>query len=172
MRIANVARFGGMFAAAVGLTATGLMALAPVESRAQAPQPLKIGVMGGFSGVYADVAGGQVEAAQMAVEDFGGTVLGRKIEVISADHQNKPDIAAALSRKWYDEGVKMITGLDTSSVGLAVRKVAQEKGQIDLNVGAASADLTGPACLMALIVSPPALARPMILAFDACACSM
>ena len=146
MRIANVARFGGMFAAAVGLTATGLMALAPVESRAQAPQPLKIGVMGGFSGVYADVAGGQVEAAQMAVEDFGGTVLGRKIEVISADHQNKPDIAAALSRKWYDEGVKMITGLDTSSVGLAVRKVAQEKGQIDLNVGAASADLTGPAC--------------------------
>jgi len=146
MRIANVARFGGMFAAAVGLTATGLMALAPVESRAQAPQPFKIGVMGGFSGVYADVAGGQVEAAQMAVEDFGGTVLGRKIEVISADHQNKPDIAAALSRKWYDEGVKMITGLDTSSVGLAVRKVAQEKGQIDLNVGAASADLTGPAC--------------------------
>ncbi|MBS0537902.1 MAG: ABC transporter substrate-binding protein [Proteobacteria bacterium] len=134
-----------MFAAAVGLTAVGVMALAPVETLAQA-KPLKIGVMGGFSGVYADVAGGQIEAAQMAVDEVGGTVLGRKIEIVSADHQNKPDVAAALARKWYDDGVKMITGLDTSSVGLAVRKVAQEKGQIDLNVGAASADLTGPAC--------------------------
>jgi branched-chain amino acid transport system substrate-binding protein len=115
-------------------------------AQAQAPQPLKIGLLGGLSGVYADVAQGQVEAMQLAVEDMGGKVLGRPIEIVSADHQNKPDIAAAISRKWYDEGVKMITGLDTSSVGLAVRKVAQEKGQIDLNVGSATADLTGPAC--------------------------
>jgi branched-chain amino acid transport system substrate-binding protein len=77
---------------------------------------------------------------------MSGKVLGRPIEIVSADHQNKPDIAAGIARRWYDEGVKMISGLDTSSVGLAVRKVAQEKGQIDLNVGSATADLTGPAC--------------------------
>ena len=103
-------------------------------------------MLGGLSGVYADVALGQVEAMQLAVEDVGGKVLGRPIEIVSADHQNKPDVAASIARNWYDEGVRMITGLDTSSVGLAVRKVAQEKGQIDLNVGSATADLTGPAC--------------------------
>jgi len=146
MRVSDVARFGGIFAVAVGLTTAGIMTLAPVETRAQAPQPLKIALLGGLSGVYADIAQGQVEAMQLAVDDFGGKVLGRPIEVLSADHQNKPDIAAATARKWYDEGVKMISGIDTSSVGLAVRKVAQEKGQIDLNVGSATADLTGPAC--------------------------
>ncbi len=142
MKLTSVARLGGIFAAAVGLTSAGIMTLA----QAQAPQPLKIGLLGGLSGVYADIAQGQVEAMQLAVDDMGGKVLGRPIEVVSADHQNKPDVAAAVARKWYDEGVKMISGLDTSSVGLAVRKVAQEKGQIDLNVGSATADLTGPAC--------------------------
>ena len=146
MKLTSVARMGGIFAAAVGLTSAGILALAPIETRAQAPQPLKIGLLGGLSGVYADIAQGQVEAMQMAVDEVGGKVLGRPIEVLSADHQNKPDVAAAVARKWYDEGVKMISGLDTSSVGLAVRKVAQEKGQIDLNVGSATADLTGPAC--------------------------
>jgi branched-chain amino acid transport system substrate-binding protein len=146
MKLTSVARVGGIFAAAVGLTTAGIMAFAPIETRAQAPQPLKIGLLGGLSGVYADIAQGQVEAMQLAVEEVGGKVLGRPIEVVSADHQNKPDVAAAVARKWYDEGVKMISGLDTSSVGLAVRKVAQEKGQIDLNVGSATADLTGPAC--------------------------
>jgi branched-chain amino acid transport system substrate-binding protein len=83
----------------------------------------------------------------MAVEDFGGKVLGRPIEILSADHQTKPDVGAAIARKWYDvDGVKMITGLGTSSVALAVRKISQEKGLIDINTGAASADLTGPAC--------------------------
>ena len=146
MKLTSVARMGGIFAAAVGLTTAGIMTLAPIETRAQAPQPLKIGLLGGLSGVYADIAQGQVEAMQMAVDEVGGKVLGRPIEVLSADHQNKPDVAAAIARKWYDEGVKMISGLDTSSVGLAVRKVAQEKGQIDLNVGSATADLSGPAC--------------------------
>ncbi len=146
MKVTNLARLGGMFAATVGLTAVGILSLAPVQTQAQAPQPLKIGLLGGLSGVYADIAQGQVEAMQLAVEEMGGKVLGRPIEVLSADHQNKPDVAAAVARKWYDEGVKMISGLDTSSVGLAVRKVAQEKGQIDLNVGSATADLTGPAC--------------------------
>jgi branched-chain amino acid transport system substrate-binding protein len=146
MTFAPVTRFAGALTAGIGLAVLGLSAVAPVQTWAQAQQPLKIGVLGGLSGVYADVALGQPEAMQLAVDDFGGKVLGRPIEVLSADHQNKPDVAAAVSRKWYDEGVKMISGLDTSSVGLAVRKVAQEKGQIDLNVGSATADLTGPAC--------------------------
>ncbi|MFI4999187.1 MAG: ABC transporter substrate-binding protein [Reyranellales bacterium] len=143
MRIRSAARYAGAVAAAVGLAVVGLVAIA----QAQAPAPFRIGVTEGFSGVYADLNLGEVEAVQMAVEDFGGKVLGRPIEVLSADHQTKPDVGAAIARKWYDvDGVKMITGLGTSSVALAVRKISQEKGMIDINTGAASADLTGPAC--------------------------
>ena len=146
MKFINVARLAGALTAGIGLAAIGLSTLAPVQTWAQAQAPIKIGVLAGLSGVYADIALGQPEAMQLAVDDFGGKVLGRPIEVLSADHQNKPDVAAAVARKWYDEGVRMISGIDTSSVGLAVRKVAQEKDQIDLNVGSATADLTGPAC--------------------------
>ena len=136
-------RYGGAAAAAVGLTAVGLIAVA----QAQAPAPLKIGVMEGFSGVYGDLTAGEVESMQMAIEDVGGKVLGRPVEILSADHQTKPDVGAQIARRWYDvDGVKMITGLGTSSVALAVRKISQEKGLIDINTGAASADLTGPAC--------------------------
>jgi branched-chain amino acid transport system substrate-binding protein len=127
----------------IGLTAVGLIAVA----QAQAPAPLKIGVMEGFSGVYGDLTAGEVEAMQMAIEDVGGKVLGRPVEILSADHQTKPDVGAQIARRWYDvDGVKMITGLGTSSVALAVRKISQEKGVIDIITGAASADLTGPAC--------------------------
>jgi branched-chain amino acid transport system substrate-binding protein len=137
----------GAAVAVAGLTALGMAAIA----QAQAPAPLKIGVMEGFSGVYGDLTAGEVEAMQMAVEDAtketGGKVLGRTVEILSADHQTKPDVGAQIARRWYDvDGVKMITGLGTSSVALAVRKIAQEKGLIDINTGAASADLTGPAC--------------------------
>ncbi|HKV13900.1 MAG TPA: ABC transporter substrate-binding protein [Reyranella sp.] len=142
MKISSAVRLGAALAAGVSLAVAGLTAIAQAET----PAPLKIGVLAGLSGVYADVAQGQVEAMQLAVEDVGGKVLGRPIEIVSADHQNKPDVAAGIARRWYDDGVRMISGIDTSSVGLAVRKVAQEKGQIDLNVGSASADLTGPAC--------------------------
>ena len=143
MKTTNIARLGGLIAAAVGLTTAALMAVA----QAQAPAPLKIAVMDGFSGVYGDLTAGEVEAMQMAIEDVGGKVLGRSVEILSADHQTKPDVGAAIARKWYDvDGVKMITGLGTSSVALAVRKISQEKGQIDINTGAASSDLTGPAC--------------------------
>ena len=125
------------------LTALGA---SPPIAQAQTPPPLKIGVMDGFSGVYGDLTAGEVEAMQMAIEDVGGKVLGRSVEILSADHQTKPDVGASIAR-WYDvDGVKMITGLGTSSVALAVRKVSQEKGLIDINTGAASADLTGPAC--------------------------
>ncbi len=125
-----------------------ILALASTSmDSAWAQSPLKIGVLDGFSGVYADLTAGSVEAAQLAVNDIGGKVLGRPIEVVSADHQNKADIGAAIARKWYDvDGVKMITGLDTSSVALAVRQVSQEKGQIDINTAAGTVDLTGPAC--------------------------
>ncbi len=125
----------------------GLFLAALSASGAWAQAPLRIGVMEGFSGVYGDLTIGEVEAMQMAIDDFGGKVLGRPIEILSADHQTKPDVGAAIARKWYDvDGVSMITGIGTSSVALAVRKIAQEKGKIDINTGAASVDLTGPAC--------------------------
>ncbi|HZP98874.1 MAG TPA: ABC transporter substrate-binding protein [Reyranella sp.] len=144
MKVAKAVRYAGAVAAVFGLTGIGLVTL---NAHAQAPVPLKIGVMDGFSGVYGDLTQGEVEAMQLAIEDVGGKVLGRPIEILSADHQTKPDVGAAIARKWYDvDGVKMITGLGTSSVALAVRKISQEKGLIDLNTGAASADLTGPAC--------------------------
>jgi branched-chain amino acid transport system substrate-binding protein len=143
MKFGTTVRYAGAVAAALSLAAVGAVAIA----QAQTPAPLKIGVMEGFSGVYGDLTLGGVEAAQMAVDDFGGKVLGRPIEIVSADHQTKPDVGAAIARKWYDvDGVKMITGLGTSSVALAVRKISQEKGMIDIVTGAASADLTGPAC--------------------------
>ena len=148
MKVANAVRFAGVVAAAASLAAVGTIAIAPVhETRAQTPGPLKIGVMDGFSGVYGDLTAGEVEAMQLAIDDVGGKVLGRSVEILSADHQTKPDVGAAIARRWYDtENVKMITGLGTSSVALAVRKISQEKGLIDINTGAASSDLTGPAC--------------------------
>ncbi len=143
MKSRRTFRHAGAVAAVVGLTVAGLVAIA----QAQVPAPLKIGITEGFSGVYADLNLGEVEAAQMAIDDFGGKVLGRPVELLSADHQTKPDVGAQIARKWYDvDGVSMITGIGTSSVALAVRKIAQEKGKIDINTGAASADLTGPAC--------------------------
>src|ERR1044071_4586119 len=147
MKVGKSVRYLGTAVAVAGLTALGMAAIA----QAQAPAPLKIGVMEGFSGVYGDLTAGEVEAMQMAIEDAtketGGKVLGRTVEILSADHQTKPDIGAQIARRWYDvDGVKMITGLGTSSVALAVRKISQEKGLIDINTGAASSDLTGPAC--------------------------
>jgi branched-chain amino acid transport system substrate-binding protein len=84
---------------------------------------VKIGILNDQSGVYADYGGKySVEAAKMAIEDFGGEVLGKKIELVTADHQNKPDLAVSIARRWYDvEGVDMITELTTSSVALAVQ---------------------------------------------------
>jgi branched-chain amino acid transport system substrate-binding protein len=143
MKVANAVRFAGVVAATAGLAAVGAIAIA----QAQTPGPLKIGVMDGFSGVYGDLTAGEVEAMQLAIDDVGGKVLGRSVEILSVDHQTKPDVGAAIARRWYDtENVKMITGLGTSSVALAVRKISQEKGLIDINTGAASSDLTGLAC--------------------------
>ena len=113
-----------------------------------AQTPVKIGILNDQSGVYADFGGkSSVEAAKMAVEDFGGKVLDRPVEIVSADHQNKPDIATAIARRWYDvEGVDAIMELTTSSVALAVQDLSKEKKKIDIVTGAASTALTQKNC--------------------------
>ena len=109
---------------------------------------VKIGILNDQSGVYADFGGKfSYEAAKMAVEDFGGKVLGVPVEVITADHQNKADIASNIARQWYDtEQVDTIMELTTSSVGLAVQALSLEKKKITINTGAATAELTGKQC--------------------------
>ena len=109
---------------------------------------IKIGVLADMSSLYADLGGpGSLMAAKMAVEDFGGTLNGKKIEVVGADHQNKPDIGAQIARQWFDQdGVDMITDLTTSSVALAVQEVARKENKVILITTAASSDLTGKAC--------------------------
>jgi branched-chain amino acid transport system substrate-binding protein len=109
---------------------------------------VKIGVLSDMSSLYADTAGkGSAIAAKMAIEDFGGTVLGKKIELISADHQNKADIGATTARQWFDQGkVDMVLDLNNTSVHLAVAKVAQEKNRIIMNTGGASSSFTGEHC--------------------------
>src|ERR1043165_8515837 len=111
-------------------------------------QGVKIGILNDQSGVYADYGGKySLEAGKMAIEDFGGEVLGQKIELVTADHQNKPDLASAIARRWYDaEGVDMITELTTSSGALAVQELSKEKKKIDIVVGAATSRISGDAC--------------------------
>ncbi|TWD46003.1 amino acid/amide ABC transporter substrate-binding protein (HAAT family) [Agrobacterium vitis] len=109
---------------------------------------VKIGILNDQSGVYADFGGkSSVEAAKMAVEDFGGKVLGAPIEIVDADHQNKPDIASNIARQWFDrDQVDAIMELTTSSVALAVQAIAKEKKKIDIVTGAATTELTGKQC--------------------------
>jgi branched-chain amino acid transport system substrate-binding protein len=109
---------------------------------------VKIGVLNDQSGTYADLAGpGSTIAAKMAVEDFKAKEKGLTVEVISADHQNKPDVGSQIARKWYDsDGVDVIVDVPTSSVALAVSDVTKEKGKAFLVSGAAASDLTGPKC--------------------------
>jgi branched-chain amino acid transport system substrate-binding protein len=108
---------------------------------------LRIGVMNDMSSVYADFQGpGSVLAAQMAVEDYARQSK-RKVEVISADHQNKPDVGAGIARRWFDvEGVDMIVDLPNSAVALAVSDIAREKNKVVIGSGAGTAALTGPKC--------------------------
>ena len=110
---------------------------------------VKIGVMNDMSGLYADIGGpGSVVAAKMAVEDYlKATKSALKVEVVSADHQNKPDVGSSIARKWYDsDGVDVIVDVPTSSVGLAINQVTKEKGKAYVNTGAGTSDLTGKAC--------------------------
>ncbi|WP_439872773.1 ABC transporter substrate-binding protein [Rhizobium leguminosarum] len=109
---------------------------------------VKIGILNDQSGVYANFGGKySYEAAKMAVEDFGGKVLGVPVEIVDADHQNKADVASNIARQWYDtEQVDAIMELTTSSVALAVQAIGKEKKKIDIVTGAATTDLTGKAC--------------------------
>ncbi len=123
------------------------LALAPSWARAQAAKALKIGVMNDMSGVYADFQGlGSVVAAKLAVEDYSAA-LGVPVEIVSADHQNKPDVGAAIARKWFDsDGVDVIMDLPNSAVALAVVAIATEKNKAVIGSGAGTSVLTGPKC--------------------------
>ena len=109
---------------------------------------VKIGILNDMSGPYSALGGqGSLEAAKMAVEDFGGTVQGAPVEVVGADHQNKADIGATIARQWFDaEQVDTIMDLTTSSVALAVQAIAGEKQKIDIVTGGGTSDLSGKAC--------------------------
>jgi branched-chain amino acid transport system substrate-binding protein len=110
---------------------------------------VKIGVMNDMSGLYSDITGpGSLSAARMAVEDYvKATGSKLKIEVVGADHQNKPDVGSNVARQWFDtDKVDMIADVPTSSVGLAVAKIASDKGKLHVNSGSATSDLSGKAC--------------------------
>ena len=131
------------------LLAAAMALLAPLaQAQAQTPQPFRIGAMVDMSGVYSAHGGpGMVTAVQMAVEDFGGKVLGRPIEVLSANYQNKVDIAAARAREWYDrDDVQMIIESTDSAAALALQRLGVEKKRITLFAGSASSALTNAEC--------------------------
>jgi len=109
---------------------------------------IKIGVMNDMSGLYADLTGpGSVVAARMAVEDFGAAAKGMKVEIVGADHQNKPDVGSNIVRTWIDvDKVDVIVDVPTSSVALAVSEIVKDKNKVFLVSGAAASDLTGPKC--------------------------
>src|SRR3981189_1538094 len=109
---------------------------------------VRIGVLNDQSGLYADLGGpGSVIAAQMAVEDFGGKVLGKPVEIVYADHQNKADLGASIARQWFDDGkVDMAIDFDNSAVALAVEQLAKERNRIAIATAVGSTAFTGKAC--------------------------
>lgn len=130
------------------LAGTLAVALAASATTAQAQLSVKLGVLNDMSGLYADISGpGSVVAAKMAVEDFKAAEKGIKVEVVAADHQNKPDVGSSIARQWYDQdGVDVILDSTTSSVALAISDVTREKNKIFLISGGGSSDLTGARC--------------------------
>ncbi|MDD0808976.1 ABC transporter substrate-binding protein [Curvibacter sp. RS43] len=126
--------------------------LAPAQAQGSAgplsDDKVRIGVLSDMSGLYADTAGkGSAEAARMAIEDFGGKVLGKPIELLMGDHQNKADIGASLARGWYDrEGVDAIVDLNNSAVAVAVGNLARERNKMLLLTGTASVAMTNENC--------------------------
>ncbi len=127
---------------------TALGMLPSAQAATLSDDKIRIGVLGDMSSVYADVCGpGCVTAVQMAVEDFGGQIAGKPIEVVSADDQNKPDVGSAIVRKWVDsEQVDMVTGLVASSVTGAVTNILGDAGKIALIAGSGSNAFTTSAC--------------------------
>jgi branched-chain amino acid transport system substrate-binding protein len=117
----------------------------PRAARAQGTPAIRIGVLTDMSGPYRDTTGpGSVVCTQQAAAEMASR--GFQVEVLSADHQNKPDVGANVARQWYDQGVDVVVDVPTSSVALAIAGIAREKNKVFLNSGAATSDLTGPAC--------------------------
>ncbi len=128
-------------------TAAGTaLATLPAPGRAQPRPVIKIGVLNDMSGPYRDATGqGSVVCVQQAVRQFNST--GFDVQVLAADHQNKPDVGAAIARQWFDrDGVDVIMDVPTSSVALAVNSVAKEKNKLYINNGGGTGDLTGEQC--------------------------
>ena len=128
--------------------AAALLLLVPCAHAQISGDTVKLGVLADMSGLYSDLSGiGSVVATQMAAEDFGGMVLGKKIEVVSADHQNKPDIGSNIAREWIDQqGVDAIVDVPVSSIAFAVQQIAKEKNRVLLISSSGSSDLTGKSC--------------------------
>jgi len=128
--------------------AFALAALMTTAAHAQNPIPVKIGVLTDMSSLYADDTGpGSVAAARLAIHDFNPAAHGMKVDLVSADHQNKPDLGASIARQWYDvDHVDAIVDVPNSAVALAVNDVTRQKNKVFLVSGAATSDLTGPKC--------------------------
>ena len=130
----------------VGTTAAAPL-LGAVRARAQGGTAIKLGVLTDLSGPYQDLAGPvAVKSAQLALDDYGAASKGLAIEMLVADHQNKPDIGAGIARQWFDGGVDLVVEVANSGVALAVAGVAKDKNKVYLNSGAATSDLTGSLC--------------------------
>ncbi|EGF33985.1 Leucine-, isoleucine-, valine-, threonine-, and alanine-binding protein [Oxalobacteraceae bacterium IMCC9480] len=132
----------------LAISAVCALAFAGSASAQISGDTVKIGFITDISGLYSDIDGqGGVEAIKMAIADFGGTLNGKKIELISADHQNKADIAASKAREWFDQqGVDMLIGGTNSGTNLAMSKVALEKKKPFISIGAGTARLTNEEC--------------------------
>ncbi len=132
-------RFGTLSIAAAALV---------MATAASAQTPVKIGVMNDRSGLYADMSGeGSVVAAKLAIEDFKAAEKGLKVDLVSSDHQNKPDVAINTGREWFDQqGVDLIIDVPNSGVALALSELVKEKNKVFIDSGAAASDLTGTKC--------------------------
>lgn len=136
------------FGRTLALGAAWSAACLGVQAAGISDDVVRIGVLSDMSGLYADTAGrGSVEAAKMAVEDYGASVLGKKVEVVWADHQNKADVGATHARTWFDrDGVDLIINLNNTAVAVAVNNLARERNKLVMNTGGASDILTNEHC--------------------------
>jgi len=134
--------------AACALACTAMLGISTPAQAQISGDVIKIGIITDMSGLYSDIDGqGGVEAMKMALAELGGTINGKKVEILFADHQNKPDIAAAKAREWFDtQGLDMLIGGTTSSTGLSMSAVAKEKKKVFIAIGAATSALTNEQC--------------------------
>lgn len=151
---------------AISIFAGSMSAQAQTEQGRISDDVVRIGVLADLSGPFSNLSGkGAVEAVKMAVEDFGGTVLGKDIDVISADHTNKPDVAAATARAWFDtQGVDLVTDLAGSASALAVINIAELKNRIAIVNSASASDIAGKKCTpnsILYVISTNAIAKAM-----------